>query len=116
MSELDRVPIYYSRVDWNNDGTFNAAEDDLTSRRLSEKGTDISSGRDQARDLAPPMINQCDFAIDNSDKMYSPEYPASPTYQIQKPGRPVEIEARTGQSRLYRAHLAFRDHAPYRGR
>jgi hypothetical protein len=103
-------------VDWNNDGTFTGAYDDVSADVLADPGVTVQYGRDQARSLSPPMIPSCDFTLDNESRRYSPENAGSPLYQLIQPGRPVKVQARHGDRRTYSSHISYNSHLPYNGK
>lgn len=100
------------QVDWGGDGSFA----DVTGDVLADPGLTIEQGRDQARSLAPPMVNHASFDLLNEDGTYSQERPSSPVYQLVVPGREVQITATHGTQTRYRSHQPYRAHVPYRGR
>lgn len=102
-------------IDWDNDGSFTQAYDDVSEDVLAEPGLTIQYGRDQARSLSPPMISACDFALNNESGRYSPENAASPLNQLIKPGRAVRVFAYQGERRTYDSHITYSSQVPYRG-
>jgi hypothetical protein len=85
---------YLVQVDWNNDGNFTTAGDDVTRRVLDARGAvTVSYGRDQARSFSPPGIGEASFELDNRSRDYSPDNASSPLAGKVLPGRPVRIQA-----------------------
>jgi len=116
MAELPAQAHYDVAIDWQADGDFTDALDNVTPRVLADPGISSEYGRDTARSTAPPMIGVTDFVLDNRDRMLSPENAASPAYQFLLPGRPVRVRALHGTRTRYREHRLYRDTIPYRGR
>jgi hypothetical protein len=110
-----RIPVIGVEIDWNDDGAYTGAYDDVSADVLADPGITIQYGRDQARSFAPPMVPSCDFVLRNEDGKYSPENAASPIAQLVKPGRGVRVFAYHGERRAYTTHATYSDHAPYRG-
>lgn len=84
---------YVVSVDWDNDGTFVEAGDDITNQVLNRTGISIQYGRDQSRALSPPQSGQVNMEVDNRSGDYSPENTSSPLFGKLGPGRPVLIQA-----------------------
>jgi hypothetical protein len=78
-------------VDWRNDGDFAGVGEVVTTRVLNDPGLAFERGRDQVRELAPPMAGRCAFALNNASQDYSPEYAAGPLYGNLLPGRLMRL-------------------------
>lgn len=88
-----RFGDYDFRVDWNNDGGFEGAGEDITARVLGMRSTpQIQYGRDQIRSLAPSAAGRLSgVEVDNASRDYSPENPTSPLVQNIKAGRELWV-------------------------
>lgn len=84
-------PTYQVLVDWDGDGTFDDAGEDITSRVLARTALQMTYGREQARALAPAAIGRASFDVDNRSLDYSPENDASPLAGDLAPGKNVLI-------------------------
>lgn len=95
-------PSYEISIDWDNDGTFVDANEDVTYRTLAPSGggVTIQYGRDQARSLAPTQPGEAELELNNTVRDYSPENTSSPLSGQLIPGRPVRIRA-TFESTVY---------------
>lgn len=104
-------------VSWDGTGLYDGAYDDLTANHdvAADPGVTIECGKDGSRSLSPPRIETGAWALDNEDGRYSPEQPASPLYQLMRPGLPARISAGTGTARAYRSATAYRARVKYRG-
>lgn len=81
-------------VDWTPDGDFADPYEDVTSRTLDGRTpVTMTYGRDQNRALSPPRVGEAGFELNNADRLFSPEYTASPLYGLVIPGREVRIQA-----------------------
>lgn len=80
------------QVDWNKNGDFIGADDDVTDLVLRSRGT-ISAeyGRDQSTALAPTVSGRGQLVLDNSSRRFSPRNTGSPLYGLLKPARPVRL-------------------------
>lgn len=116
MSSPPSSAVPLIRIDWRVDG-YASDMADVTSRTLAGSSGIISVeyGRDTARSAAPPMIGAADLELLNTDKMLSPENPASPIYQYIKPGRPMQVAQQYGVADLYRGTDDYRADDYYRG-
>lgn len=84
---------YDVRVDWNDDGDFNDAGENITATTLNRAGIHLQYGRDQARSLAPISPGQASLEVNNSAKTYSPDNASSPLFGDLLPGRQLRIQA-----------------------
>jgi len=96
------------RIDWNLNGAFTDANEDVTSRLLGRSGVTISFGRDQARAFSPTSPGTMDFELNNRSKDYSPENGSSPIGSNLKPGRPIRYQ-RTFSAVTYTPFRGFLD-------
>jgi hypothetical protein len=81
-------------VDFNNDGSFAGAREEITLRTLDDRTQlSITYGRDQNRALSPPRVGEAGFELNNISRDYSPENTASPLYGQVLPGRQVRFDA-----------------------
>lgn len=109
---------YKVYVDWDNNGTFTAAADDVTARILDGRSpVTISYGRDTPRTGSPISPGEAAFTLDNQSRDYSPENTSSPLTGKVSPGRPVLIQAVSAgvTTTLYRGNLDDFELAPDRG-
>ncbi len=77
---------YAVYVDWDNDGVFTEAIDDITS---DVKEIRFSRGKDSQLGKASP--GQLMIRVRNDDKKYSPEYSLSPLHDLLLPKRPIKV-------------------------
>jgi len=89
---------YTVAVDWNSDGDFDDPNDDVTADVLRRGAVTFQYGRDQARQLSPPMVGSLSFGLCNADRIYSPENPDSPIVNDIAPAAPVKVEVVTGDT------------------
>lgn len=82
------MPSYTVRVDWNNDGDFSDANEDITAYVRS---ITISLGR--SVDFQQFVVGTCEVVLDNEDKRFSPENDSSPLYDNVKLYRPLQVYA-----------------------
>lgn len=94
------------RIDWDADASTTDADlmtsmlaateaailEDVTPDVLSSPLTVIRYGRDQARELAPPMVGTSDFTLKNDDGRYSSQDSAGPLYGKLVAGRRIEVD------------------------
>lgn len=94
-------------IDWNNDGDFEGAGEDVTERVLASGGFSTSFGRDQARALAPPAAGRAAFTLNNQSGDYSPDRSDSPLADDLLPARPVQatVDLNGETHVLFRGHL-----------
>lgn len=93
-SDLYGTPGYAVQIDWDKDGDFSEASEDVTDRVRGP--ITVMYGRDQATALAPTISGRGEFALDNRSRDYSPRNTLSPIYGKVKPGRPVKISRGVG--------------------
>lgn len=85
---------YKVYIDWNADGDFADAREDVTSRILDgHTPLTMQYGRDQNRALSPIAPGEAHFALDNTSRDYSPENTSSPLNGLVVPGREVQVTA-----------------------
>jgi hypothetical protein len=90
---------YRVYVDWDGDGTFAAAADDVTDRVLDNVSpVTMRYGRDQARALSPTSPGEASFVVNNRSRDYSPENTGSPLAGKVLPGRQVKVTATSAGS------------------
>lgn len=80
-------------IDWNNDGDYLDAGEDVTSRLLS---LSFERGKDQARIVSPPMAGQLSASLNNLSRDYSLENTGSPLVGKLEPGRRVRVNVGGG--------------------
>jgi hypothetical protein len=83
---------YTVAVDWNGDGDFDDPNDDVTNDVLARGPVVFQYGRDQARQLSPPMVGSLSMTLCNADRIYSPENTDSPIVDEIAPAAPVKVE------------------------
>jgi hypothetical protein len=83
---------YTVAVDWQGDGDFDGAHDDVTADVLARGAVTFSYGRDQARQLAPPRVGTLSMSLCNAERVYSPENVESPIADDMSPAAPVKVE------------------------
>lgn len=88
---------YTFAVDWDGDGEFTQTHDDVTEDVL-DRGIEITYGRDQFRQLAPPAIGRQSFSLCNVSRIYSPENGASPLFGEVEPARETKSEVTFGST------------------
>jgi hypothetical protein len=85
---------YKVYVDWSGDGTFVAANEDVTNRVLDgRQPVTVAYGRDTARAGSPVTGGEAGFALNNLSRDYSPDNTSSPLSGNVLPGRGVYIKA-----------------------
>lgn len=102
MTEI-RQATYAAYIDVLDDGDFADAADDLSARLRADQGITVSTGKDSARPLAPPMVPSYAFELDNTDRELSPENAASDYYQLLIPDRTGRVQASYGDAVEYDA-------------
>lgn len=81
-------------IDWNGDGDYGDALENVTSRVLGlRSAVQINYGRDQARALSAIAPGETDLELNNDDQALSPENTASPLYGNIGPGKALLIQA-----------------------
>lgn len=76
-------------VDWDNDGDFEDAGEDVSGDVLLNAPMQSVRGRDQLRALQPPMAGSATATVDNEERTYSPKNATGPLYGLLLPGRRV---------------------------
>lgn len=89
---------YRFYVDWNNDADYGDTGEEVTSRVYATERIYSVRGRDQIRQLAPPMAGSSAYTLDNTSKDYSPENGSSPIAGNLRPGRRNKCVAAYGGS------------------
>lgn len=79
-------------VDWDRDGSFASANDDITSRLISAQW--FLGNRQPYQDTADNSV--LTLTLNNSDKFFSPDYASSPIYGKKKLYRPIRIQSNDG--------------------
>jgi hypothetical protein len=82
------------KVDWNNDGDFDDAHDDITSDTLSlswERGRDYASAL-----IGKTVAGKLTAVLNNTSEKYSPENASSALSGNLLPGRTIRFEAGSG--------------------
>lgn len=75
-------------IDWNDDGDFSDANEDVTDDLLGN--ITIDRGRSDLRGSLSP--GTCEFTLRNNHQKYSPEYALSPIYGDVLPHRSIKVE------------------------
>lgn len=90
-------------VDWNADGDFADANEDVSARVDDGVGIVWSRGKDQIRQFAPAAAAQAGFMLNNLSQDYSPGNGSSPIAGQVLPGRKVRIQTAgmTGEDFLF---------------
>jgi hypothetical protein len=89
-------------VDWDNDGDFGDAYEDVSGDVLRSAPMQSVRGRDQVQALAPPMAGSSTATLDNDARTYSPQNGSGPLYGLLLPGRRVRHTAeRPGTTPTY---------------
>jgi hypothetical protein len=102
-------PITYRvRVDWNQNGVFTDANEDITRYVLMRARVVLDYGRDTARIGSPTMAGTAEFGADNADRRFSPLNTGSPLAGLIGPNREVLIEA-THLGTTYTLYRGFLD-------
>lgn len=86
------MPRFKTLIDWNNDGDFLDTNEDVSSNVQNDPGTNTTIGRDQYRDLTPPMAGKASVRLSNLDRKYSPDNGSSPLFGLLTPGKKAQIE------------------------
>lgn len=68
---------YTFLIDFDGDGDFDLAVENVTSYQMAD-GVTISMGRDRARSTAATKTGTADYSLDNTDRRFSPENASSP--------------------------------------
>lgn len=83
-------PTHRFYVDWDGDGNWGDAYEEVTADVLFMEGVQASRGRDQIRQLAPPAAGAFDATLNNRHRRYSPANAESPLVGLLEPGRLVK--------------------------
>lgn len=107
---------YTLRIDWDLDGSFATAGDDVSTDLRYAPALQVGRGRDQAREYSPPVAGLISFALDNPTGKYSSENTGSTLYGKLKSGRPVDLYATYSavNYQLARMFLRLPQEQPYR--
>lgn len=89
---------YTVAIDWNGDGDFDDAHDDVTNDVLARGPVVFQYGRDQERQIAPPAVGSLTMTLCNAERLYSPENPDSPIADDLSPAAPVTVETAYGDT------------------
>ena len=89
---------YLVAVDWADSGDFDGPHDDVTESVLDQGPVTFAYGRDQARQLSPPVVGSAEFGLCNAQRIYSPENPDSPISDEVSPASPVKAEVTIGDT------------------
>jgi len=80
-------------VDWDDDGDYEDVGEDVSADvLLYADPITMVRGRDQLRQLAPPMAGSFTCSVDNQDRTYAPQSPGSPLASYLFPGHSVRCE------------------------
>lgn len=88
---------YIAAIDWAADGDYTDPYDDVTDDVL-DRSIEITYGRDQQRQLAPPMIGTQSYSLCNTSRIYSPENASSPLFGDIEPARDVRTTVDFGST------------------
>jgi hypothetical protein len=80
--------IYYIDVDWDNDGDFLDANEDITGNVKS-----IHFSRGKSDELGNAEVGQLSITLNNADGLYTPSNSGSALYGNLLPKRPIRITA-----------------------
>ncbi|HXG94149.1 MAG TPA: hypothetical protein VNN73_17530 [Blastocatellia bacterium] len=86
------------KIDWNDDGDYEDALEDVTSSLLVRRGVAATRGKDQLRVQSPPRAGDFRAVLSNDDRTYSIENTSSPLYGALRPGHRVRWEALGGSA------------------
>lgn len=89
------------QVDWNNDGDFNDAGEDVTLDLINTQPVVCERGKDQIRLLSPPMAGSFNCELNNQSRDYSVENELSPLYGNLLPGRSLRLQFLTSGDVTY---------------
>jgi len=78
--------IYYIEVDWNNDGDFNDANEDITGNVKS-----IRFSRGKSDELGKAEVGQCAIVLNNDSGLYSPSLSSGALYGSLSPKRAIRV-------------------------
>lgn len=106
-------PTYSLGVDWNRDGDYSDTGEQVYSRIREGSGLSCSRGRNQIRELAPPVVGRFDVDLKNTTRDYSTENASSPLVGNLRPGRRVDFSA-VHNATTYRLWNGILDDLPQR--
>ena len=105
---------YSLLVDWNNDGSFGGAQDDISSDVLE---ISYSRGRDFASQLTGNSIaGKLTATLVNNDGKYSPDNTSSTLTGLINPGLPIQLAGGDGSSFPYDFSFTFSEIPQWVGR
>ena len=87
---------YKVYVDWNNDGDFDDANEDITGNVKS-----ISFSRGKSDELGKAEVGQCSIVLNNAAGLYSPSNSAGALYNNLLPKRPIKVTFTGGWNMFY---------------
>lgn len=105
------VAVYEVCVDWNNDGDFSDALEDISSEF---KTLSYSRGRDS--DLDKAAVGMCSIVVKDTTGKYVTENTASPLYGYLLPARPVRVRGTFGGNTYELFNGFLDDIIPYPGK
>jgi len=92
---------YVIEVDWDNDGDFNDAQEDITS-----DVKEVRFGRGKEWELGKAEVGWLNLRVNNEDGKYSPENSSSPLYGNLLPKRPIRVRTTSpGAYNLFYGYL-----------
>jgi len=101
-------------ADWDNDGNYSSANDDITSDTLS---VSYSRGRDFASQLTGnSTAGKLTAVLNNDDGKYSPDNTSSPLTGKIKPGLSIKLTGGQGESFPYSFPFTFDESTQWVGR
>lgn len=74
-------------IDWDGDGDYDDAGEDVTARFKARPGVSVGYGRDQVRAGSPARVGTLSLDLNNVSRDYSPENTASPLHGLIRPSR-----------------------------
>ncbi len=90
------VRNYELAVDWDADGNYDAAGEEITQAGTGWLRDDpelsVAYGRDTAQSTSPMAAGSLQFGVNNLDRRFSPENDASPLAGTILPGRKVRLQ------------------------
>lgn len=93
LSETNTTDATYNfYIDWNNDGDFDDADENVSAYVLASGDVTVQYGRDGERSLSAISAGSVDLELDNRDGRFSPDNPSTPLADMLLPGRQVKIE------------------------
>lgn len=79
-------------VDWDRNGNFTGAFDDVTTRVLPSSRLEVEFGRDADSPLTAVVAGEGAFTLTNGDRRYTNRNAGSPLFGKVLPARPVKVE------------------------